>query len=52
VDGLTQALATLIHDEPLRRNMAMAGRQRARRRFDLEAMTSAIEQVYRETLTR
>jgi len=50
VDGLTDAVMTLIQDAPLRRRIAETGQAHVRSHFDLDIMTQRVEQVYTEEL--
>ena len=43
---LSQSIAALIEDEPLRHRMGEAGRQLAIARFDADVMVSALQSVY------
>jgi glycosyltransferase involved in cell wall biosynthesis len=50
VDGLTDALLTLIRDPDLRRRMGEAGRRRAERQFNPRRMCADMVEVYRDVL--
>lgn len=49
-ESLTKALCRILEDEPLRRQLAVQGREQVSVRFSLEAMLQATGEVYRECL--
>jgi glycosyltransferase involved in cell wall biosynthesis len=49
-EALAQAAARLLGDERLRSACIAAGRERARTRFDIEAMARALEAIYADLL--
>ncbi len=50
VDGLTEALSSLLADPERRRKMGKAGRERVREKFTWKSVVDQIEGVYRELL--
>ena len=50
VDGMTEAVQTLIRNDALRLRLAEVGRSQVRARFDLDNMTERVEQVYTDVL--
>jgi glycosyltransferase involved in cell wall biosynthesis len=46
--GMGERLAKLLADEPLRRELAHAGRRKMEREFDNRALVAALEDVYDE----
>jgi glycosyltransferase involved in cell wall biosynthesis len=51
VDGLAVRLRRLLADPPAARELGRAGRELARTRYDVTAMTGAYDRLYRELLT-
>jgi len=49
-EAIAVALGTLLGDQPLRKKMGMAGRQRAEAEFDVHAVVRATLDVYRSML--
>ena len=48
VDGMTDALGSLIQDASMRRRLGDAGRAKVLRQFTVEHMTRAYEQLYED----
>lgn len=46
------ALQHLVEDEPLRRSLSVAGREKARRRFGIKVMAARMEPLYKEAAAR
>ncbi|HEX6370594.1 MAG TPA: glycosyltransferase [Longimicrobium sp.] len=51
VDALAAALTRLLDDEPLRRRMGQAARERVRRELSLDRMVARTLQIYREAVS-
>jgi len=52
VEGLSQAVERLIEDEPLRRRMGEAGRERAKEQFAVESIVEKYLELYRALLEK
>jgi glycosyltransferase involved in cell wall biosynthesis len=50
-DGLSQAIARMLHDPELWRRMGQAGRRRVGQRFSVERMVRQTERLYEELLS-
>jgi colanic acid/amylovoran biosynthesis glycosyltransferase len=49
--ALAEAIVQVLTDDALRESLAIAGRQHAKRCFDLHRQTGLLEQKYREVLS-